>query len=286
VLQIPGGRGKQSLKRWQIFTVGVVALLALLFLQAYESVVASLIAIAIIVFVAAGFALTPKRDIFYLRTSVFALDPDGELTLEHDRIAIRIELTRLWLLFVPTFVAVAFLLVTASRGIIWNIDLLETVTPPLFSSNPLMFYAVETFVLIAWIALTGWFYERRVFRDAEAANAQFVSSEGKYLKYSFVTMQGDYYGNSTVVRRLQNRDHELESIVFYNVVDPGLNVIGIAMLFHRGRIIGRGITDLDEATVGRKISEVAPKTAYRSTMKRALTVDRFKRSFASSAIGL
>jgi hypothetical protein len=45
-------------------------------------------------------------------SDVIDVIPDADLAvaIEHDQIVVRVELSRLWLLFIPTFAAVAFLL--------------------------------------------------------------------------------------------------------------------------------------------------------------------------------
>lgn len=50
-------------------------------------------------------------------------DLDYLVSLAHDRVAVRVELARLWLLFVPTFGALAFLLITFANGTTWKFSL-------------------------------------------------------------------------------------------------------------------------------------------------------------------
>ena len=64
---------------------------------------------------------------FYVRTTVRLCDADGNLALEHDYLAVKVELARLWLLFLPTFLAVGFLVVSSAGGILWKFSLLNTI---------------------------------------------------------------------------------------------------------------------------------------------------------------
>jgi hypothetical protein len=118
-------------KSWQIFLIGAAAVVAALFLPRYEPVIEGAGAIAIVAVVAFGFSLRPRRDVFYVRTTVQVTDLDRNLSVEHDQIAVRVELARLWLLFLPTFLAVAFLVVAAANGTLWSFSLLNR----LFSSE-------------------------------------------------------------------------------------------------------------------------------------------------------
>jgi hypothetical protein len=75
--------------------------------------------------VAAGFLFRPRKEVFYLRTTLVVSAPDYPLSAEHDRIAVPVELVRIWLLFLPTFAAVAFLLFTFAKGTTWKFSLLD-----------------------------------------------------------------------------------------------------------------------------------------------------------------
>jgi len=112
------------MKSWQIFVAGAAAVIASLLLPLYEPVIAGLAALAVVVVVGLGFFLHPRRDIFYVRTTVRRFDLDGNLCLEHDQLAVRVELARLWLLFLPTSLAVSFLVVTTANGTLWRFSLL------------------------------------------------------------------------------------------------------------------------------------------------------------------
>ena len=78
-----------------------------------------------VVIVVVGFLLRPRQEMSYLRTTLVVSEPDYPLCVEHDRVAVRVEIARLWLLFVPTFTAIAFLIVTSAKGTTWNFTLLD-----------------------------------------------------------------------------------------------------------------------------------------------------------------
>jgi hypothetical protein len=79
----------------------------------------------VVALVGIGFWLQPRTDVFYIRTTVWRLDPDHNPLCEHEQLAVKVELARLWLLFVPTALAVAFLVVTAAHGTLWRVSLLD-----------------------------------------------------------------------------------------------------------------------------------------------------------------
>ena len=81
-----------AMKAWQIFAVGVLVLVAALLLPSYEPILAALAAIVMGAVVVVGFLFRPRRDLFYLRTTLVVSEPDYPLAVEHDRIAVRVEL--------------------------------------------------------------------------------------------------------------------------------------------------------------------------------------------------
>ena len=77
----------------------VVAIVAgVLLFTPYEAFLEGVIALAIAVAAVVGFLLHPRREVFYVRTAIRLIDP--RQALEHDFLAVRVELVRLWLLFV------------------------------------------------------------------------------------------------------------------------------------------------------------------------------------------
>jgi hypothetical protein len=231
-----------QVKTWQIFGVGIVAAFALWSFPLYQSVVAGAAAIAFVAGVGVGFWLRPRTDVFYVRTTTWRSDIDGILSSEHEQLAVKVELARLWLLFLPTSLAVAFLVVTAAHGTLWSIGLFDWVEN---GYAPLIFNRV-TIVLIGG-ALSVWISERRVLLDADACSARSVSVSGAQVSFAFVDRNGTSYGGEGLVFGLV-RPPVLARLVLYAVRKPELNKIGMNLLFHRLVIVGRGLTDLDNQT--------------------------------------
>lgn len=232
------------MKAWQIFAVGVAVLVAALLLPSYERMLAGLGAIAMVAVVVSGFLFRPHKDVFHLRTTLTVSEPDYPMVVEHERLVVRFEITRLWLLFLPTFGAVAFLTVTAAEGTTWNFSLLNGLLEwPSYA----FFLVLRLFLLVVVGLLSTWVSERCVLRDAEACTADSVSTSGGYLLYSFRDSSGEYYGGDAFPFALV-RSRKLARIVVYRSSKPELSKIATGCLFHQPVVIGRGLTDLDEAT--------------------------------------
>jgi hypothetical protein len=233
------------MRSWQIFIVGVAVVVAALLLPLYEPVVAGLGASAGVGLVAGGFLLHPRRDIFYVRTSVWRADLDGNLSLEHDQLAIKIELARLWLLFLPTALAMAFLVVTTAKGTLLRFSLLDM----FFGEPRLVFLTILRFVLpVGVAALIAWVGERRVLRNADACTAESVTTGDGWVSFAFRDRHGEIYAGEGFNYGFV-RPRELATLVFYDVMKPERNRIGMSFLFHRLIIVGRGLNDLDEQTI-------------------------------------
>jgi hypothetical protein len=167
---------------------------------------------------------------------------------------VRVELARLWLLFLPTFAAVAFFIITSAKGTPWNFGLLDRFWER--GSYPVIL-GIRVFQIVVVGLLSAWVSERWVLRDAEACSADSVSAMGGRLLYSFKDRLGEYYGGEGFPFALV-RSPKLARIVFYRTSNPQLNKIAMACLFHRRVIVGRGLTDLDEATVAAHAVEPQP----------------------------
>ena len=244
-----------AMKAWQIFVVGVTLLVAALLFRSYERILAGVAASLMVAVVVAGFLFRPRKAVFYLRTTLLLSEPDFPLSVEHDRLAIGVELARLWLLFLPTFAAVAFFIVTSASGRAWDFSLLDWFGE--HGSYP-VYLGIRVFQIMVVGLLSTWVSERWVLRDAEACSADYISTKTGYLLYSFKDRLGEYYGGEGFPFVLV-RPPRLAQIVFYRASNPQLNKIGMALLFHRIVIIGRGLTDLDEATV--KVHSVKARPA-------------------------
>jgi hypothetical protein len=263
-----------AMKAWQIFGVGVVVLVAVVLLPSYESVLAGLAAVGMIAIVVAGFLFRPRKDVFYLRTTLVVSERDYPLAVEHDRIAVRVEVVRLWLLFLPTFAAVAFLVVTSASGTTWRFSVLDRFFNATTTSYPIL-YGIRVFLVIVVVLLSTWVGERWVLRDAEACSANSVSLTSGLLLYSFKNRSGEYYGGEGFPFALV-RSAKLARIVFYDVSNPQRNRIAMGCLFHRPVVVGCGLTDLDQSTVATRFVEAQP--AGRTT-----TANTAKARFISTA---
>jgi hypothetical protein len=174
---------------------------------------------------------------------------DYAVAIEHDRIAVRLELTWLWSLFIPTFAAIAFLLMTAASGTTWNVNLFGSLRWGWINTGPypvLMFFRM--LVVGVFGLLSAWLTERWVLRDASACSAGPLQSSGHKILYSFQDPSGEYYGGEGFPFG-SILSPELGTIVFYNALKPDLSKIAMCCIFHRPVVIGRGLSDLDEASV-------------------------------------
>lgn len=174
---------------WPVLVVVVVLAGALLFTP-YEAVLEGVIAVIMVTAVVAGFLMHPRREVFYLRTAILLIDPDRNRFLEHDLLAVRVELVRLWLLFVPTVLAVASLVFFAAGGPM-EFSFLNW----LFSSRyaPIAILILHYPPLLVLLLTAAWIEERRVLRDAEACSARSFSisrDSSRAGRTSFVPLHG------------------------------------------------------------------------------------------------
>ena len=169
--------------------LGVVVLAGVLLFNPYEAFLEGFIALVIVAAVVVGFLMYPCREVFYVRTTIRLIRSDRNRALEHDLLAVRVELARLWLLFLPTFLAVAFLVFFAVGG------------PTKFSSLNWIFSSRFAFIasaiclyppMLVLVLLSAWIGERRVMRDAEACSARSFtfshSSSGRIADPTAVTL--------------------------------------------------------------------------------------------------
>jgi hypothetical protein len=230
----------------RILLLGVAILAAVLLFTPYESVLEGVVALAIVAAVVAGFLLHPRKEVFYVRTAVRLRDPDGNQALEQDFLAVKVELARLWLLFLPTLLAVGFLVVSSASGILWTFSLLNKVFSTNYGYIALLFSHLLPVLVI--VLLSAWIRERWVMRDAEACSARSYSLGHRTVSYQFMGERREYYGGYCYCFGLV-RPMQLATIVFHNVRKPELNKIAMGFLFHRLLILGRGVTDLDKETL-------------------------------------
>lgn len=230
--------------------IAIVVLAGVLLFSPYEAFLEGMVALAIVAGVVVGFLMYPRRDVFYVRTTLRLIRPDRNRALEHDFLAVRVELARLWLLFLPTLLAVVFLVFFAAGG------------PTKFSSLNWIFssqFAPAALVVCQYppvlvlVLLSAWIGERRVLRDADACTARsFTFSHSGSdrigrVSYLFMGEHDEYYAGDCMYFGLVRPD-ELGTVVFHNVRTPELNKIAMTFLFHRLIVLGRGVTDLDKQT--------------------------------------
>ncbi len=206
-----------------IFAIGGLA--AELLFTPYEAFLEGILALGIITAAVVGFLMHPRREVFYVRTTARLIDPDRNEALEQDFLAVRAELVRLWLLFVPTFLAAAILMFFAADG------------PTKFSYLNWFFssrYAYLVFAfcqyapLLVLVLLSAWIGERRVMRNAEACSATSFSifrERAEWIgrvSYAFRGENGEYHGGDCSYFGFPHA-RELASLVFHNVRKPELN---------------------------------------------------------------
>jgi hypothetical protein len=231
---------------WRVLLLGVAILASVLLFTPYESVLEGVVALAIVAAVVLGFLLHPRREVYYVRTSVRLRDPDGNQALEHDFLAVKVELARLWLLFLLTLLALDFLVVSSASGILWKFSLLNHVFSTEYAY--IVFSMLHTLPVLVVLLLSAWIRERWVMRDAEACSARSYTLGNRAVSYLFMGERGEYYAGYCYYFGLVH-PMQLATIVFHNVRKPELNKIAMGFLFHRVIILGRGVTDLDKQTV-------------------------------------
>ena len=243
---------------WQMLFIGTYGAIATFPSHACESALAGLAAIAIVAAVVVGFWLRPSKEAFYLRTTVRVPDPDFAVVVEHDQLSIRVELARLWLLFITTFTGVAFLLINFAHGTTWTFSLMDSTLVKWIDIGP---YPVQLLlqlpVMVVFGVLTAWISERWVLRDANVCSADSVQHYKNGVRYSFRDCLGEYYGGDGIPVG-PTRSPRLRTIVLYRGEKPHFNKIAMCCLFHRLVIVSRGMTDLDEATEAVKSVEAQP----------------------------
>jgi hypothetical protein len=241
-------------KTWQIFGLGMLAFIAGLLLPLYERLLAGTSAVIVVGAVVYGFVLRPKQDVFLIRTTFKTRGP-GAFRVEHDQIAVKVVLTRLWLLFLPTLIAVAFLVATAAVGTTWNFSLFghdrigDDFPTNLYVFRGLLFFVVG--IISAWIS------ERWVLRDAEARSLRSITVRGKRVSYAFVDSSGGYYGGEgLIVGKVRSGD--LINLVVFRPQKPEVSKTPLTSLFHKFVVVGRGLPDMGEATAAELSLQTIP----------------------------
>ncbi len=228
-----------------MFIVGAAVLTFALFFPALEPAAEALAAIAFVSAVAYGFALHPRKEVFYVRTTTKQRDLERNLSIEHDQLAVRVETSRLWLLFIPTALGVAFLVVTLANGTLWHFSIVEHFIDS--EAVGIAYGVLRAPLYLIGLGLWIWITERRVLRDAGCCSARSFRIGNGRVGFQFVTEKGNYGGGDDFYFGL-TKPWEVATLVFYRVDDITLCKIGMSFLFHRIVVIGRGLTDLDHQT--------------------------------------
>jgi hypothetical protein len=191
----------------KILIVGVWITAGVLLFTPYEAVLETILALLLFAAVLLGFFLQPRRDVFYVRTTVLLSDADRNQTLEHDFLAVKVELVRLWLLFLPTFLALAFLVVSSAGGILWKLSFLNNI----FSTR----YAFIALYLSPWVPLVVLILQWAWIRE-------------RWVMIRYVNRQQMMSWRAVDVDKLIAEDHRARAIC-----EPNLNKIAMGLLFHR-----------------------------------------------------
>ncbi len=205
--------------------------------------------VALPVVVLFGFVLRPRKEAFILKTTVIFFDALGRRCLQNDQIAVKIELIRLWMLFIPTFAAVAFLIAQSVHESRWALDLLDRLPPNAFLLMLIWRGGIILCVSVVAIIST-WISERWVLRDANAGSVRSYSVHAGRLNYAFLDPKEEFYGGDGVLFG-GKQPLQRSTIVPYRVDKPEFNKLGMGCLFHKLVIVSHGVNDLDKATVRR-----------------------------------
>jgi hypothetical protein len=246
---------------WKIFLVALYVLALTFLYTPVESVIEGTVAFALVGAAVVGFAFHPSKEIYYVRTARRLFDSNGDEQLERDFIAVRVEVVRLWVLFVPVVLAVTFLVLSSADGVLWNFSVLNWVFDSPFGG--LMFHGltlIHGLVVFVIVMLQAWVSERWVLRKAEASSTTSFRRRQWGVTYAFLDERGSLYGGDCMDFHLV-RPTELSTIVFYKVGNPDVNRIAMAFLFHRLVVLGRGVTELNTQTIEAQkvLAEIRPR---------------------------
>src|ERR1700693_5109447 len=74
----------------RVLIIGVFILAAVLLTTPYESILEGVLALVLLAAVVLGFLLHPRREVYYVRTTVGLSGPDQSPALEHDYLAVKV----------------------------------------------------------------------------------------------------------------------------------------------------------------------------------------------------
>jgi len=248
------------MKSWRVLAFGVAGFSIFVLLPFHEHIFAAAGSILIVAAAVLGFVWRPASEIFYVQTLVFVGGPSHR-AMRRDRIAVKAELNRLWLLFLPTITAVGLLLTILSRGtswwsFFWNISPIRVL---LENGTFFALMLLDGFLGGVILLLSAWLGERWVLRNADVCSARSVMGPhtvGGFrltknlhrISYGFQDQSRGYHGGVGFPFS-KNYSPQLGSLVFYRPNAPQQNKIAMCCLFHRFVIVGRGVKDFDEACV-------------------------------------
>lgn len=235
-----------GMRSFGVFIAGAAVFTFALLFPMLEPAAEALAAIAFVGAVAYGFAVQPRKDVFYVRTTTRTRDLDRNLMIDHDQLAVRVEVARLWLLFVPTALAVGFLVVTSANRTLWHFSLVESFVHSQETAE-IAWAVIRIPVYLVGLGLWIWITERRVLRNAEACSARSYQVSSGRVGFQFVTDKGKYGGGEDFYVGLA-KPREVATLVFYDVDEIDHCKIGMSFLFHKIVVLGRGLTELDQQT--------------------------------------
>jgi hypothetical protein len=189
------------------------------------------------------------------------IESSGHPVFEHDFVAVKVELVRLWVLFVPTVLAVSSLVFSSASGFLGNFSFLNWLLDSRYAVAA--FYGAQVIhglVVFVLLMLQAWISERRVLRDAEASGTTSFTNRKWGVTYAFLDERGSMYGGDCVNFHIV-RPSALTTIVFYSRKNPDVNKIAMAFLFHRLIVLGRGVTDLNLQSIEAQqvLAEIRPR---------------------------
>jgi hypothetical protein len=128
------------------------------------------------------------KDVYYLKTRTLRWRFGQAPTSEHDYVAIRLELVRLWLLFIPTMFAVGFLVISSARGKFAAASFLNRLagTSILYPASLSLAQLLAYLSIVVAMILFFWVSERRALRNVEACSAAHHARRG-WTAISFAT---------------------------------------------------------------------------------------------------
>ncbi|HEV2468840.1 MAG TPA: hypothetical protein VGS78_06570 [Candidatus Sulfotelmatobacter sp.] len=247
------------MKNWRVFVFGFAGFLLLALLPIYMHLIAAAAAVLIVAAVILGFIWRPENEIFYVQTLSFVRRP-GHGKMTRDRIAVKVELIRLSLLFLPTVLAVGLLLLIYAKGASWWIVFWNVKPIQVFIANGAYFalMLLEAILIGVFWLLSAWLSERWVLRDAQVCTARSISKNRRRIMYGFQDKDGGYYGGVGFPCS-QRCSAQLAALVFYRAASPQQNKLAMCCLFHRFIIVGRGIKDPDEVAIAAYSAEPSPQ---------------------------